>query len=221
MKKKFSFFICFVLLLVTVSGCGFLTESKPEEPMTPSEIVEDESVDIQEPTEESEISEDVVESETITPAEVVIETITDGSAQGYFTTTDLDGNEVTQEIFTESKLTVVNVWATYCGPCIREMPDLGELADEYDSTEVQIIGIPSDAGSQDYIDYAKSLIEQTGADYVHLLPTQEVYDWGLYDLQYVPTTFFVNSEGEIIDTVVGSMSKEDWKILINDKLASL
>lgn len=141
--------------------------------------------------------------------------------KGYFTTTDLDGNEVTQEIFTESKLTVVNVWATYCGPCINEMPYLGELSDEYDSAEVQIIGIPSDVISQDYLDYAKTLIEQTGADYTHLLPTQEVYNWGLYDIQYVPTTFFVNSEGQIVDTVVGSMSKEDWKTLIDEKLASL
>lgn len=221
MRTKFSFLICFALLFVSVAGCSFFVESKPEVPVTPDETVEDESIDVEEPIEEPEVSEDTVESETITPAEVVIATNTDGSAQGYFTTTDLNGNEVTQEIFTESKLTVVNVWATYCGPCINEMPYLGELADEYDSAEVQIIGIPMDVASQDYLDYANTLIEQTGADYTHLLPTEEVYNWGLYDIQYVPTTFFVNSEGEIIDTVVGSMTKEDWKTLIDDKLASL
>lgn len=141
--------------------------------------------------------------------------------EGYFTTTDLYGNAVTQEIFAQSDLTVVNVWATYCGPCINEMPYLGELAEEYDSSKVQIVGIPTDVYNQEYLDYALSLIDETGADYTHLLMSEELYNWGLTEIQYVPTTFFVNSEGEIIDTVVGSMSKEDWKTLIDEKLASL
>lgn len=141
--------------------------------------------------------------------------------EGYFTTTDLYGNTVTQEIFAQSDLTVVNVWATYCGPCINEMPYLGELAEEYDSSKVQIVGIPTDVYNQEYLDYALSLIHETGADYTHLLMSEELYNWGLTEIQYVPTTFFVNSEGEIIDTVVGSMSKEDWKTLIDEKLASL
>ncbi len=141
--------------------------------------------------------------------------------QGYFTTTDLYGNTVTQEIFAQSDLTVVNVWATYCGPCINEMPYLGELAEEYDSSKVQIVGIPTDVYNQEYLDYALSLVNETGADYTHLLMSEELYNWGLTEIQYVPTTFFVNSEGEILDSVVGSMSKEDWKALIDEKLASL
>ncbi|MCI8811517.1 MAG: TlpA family protein disulfide reductase, partial [Oscillibacter sp.] len=52
-----------------------------------------------------------------------------------FEGTDLDGNTVSQEIFSQSKLTMVNVWATYCNPCLSEMPGLGELAAEYDPAE--------------------------------------------------------------------------------------
>lgn len=138
-----------------------------------------------------------------------------------FVTTDLYGNEVTEDIFSESKLTVLNVWATYCGPCINEMPYLGELAEEYEAADVQIVGVPTDVVNQEYLDYAMTIIDETGADYTHLLLTQELYDWGLQDIQYVPTTFFVNSRGEIIDTVIGSMAKEGWKELIDEKLASL
>ena len=52
-----------------------------------------------------------------------------------FATTDLDGNPVTaEEIFSENKVTMVNLWGTFCGPCINEMPDLevlnGRLADK-------------------------------------------------------------------------------------------
>ena len=42
-----------------------------------------------------------------------------------FSTTDLEGNAVDQSMLADYDLTMVNVWATYCGPCISEMPDLG------------------------------------------------------------------------------------------------
>ena len=46
---------------------------------------------------------------------------------GEFTATDLAGNEVTQSVFEGHPVTMVNVWATFCGPCLREMPDLGAI----------------------------------------------------------------------------------------------
>ena len=214
MKKKYLVAVVCVIATVALCGCGLFGKSEPEIQEIPEDVVsepeedvgtgefeENESLDVNEPVEESEE--------------------TAGGARGYFTTTDLYGNTVTQEIFAQSDLTVVNVWATYCGPCINEMPYLGELAEEYDYSKVQIVGIPTDVYNQEYLDYALSLINETGADYTHLLMSEELYNWGLTEIQYVPTTFFVNSEGEIIDTVVGSMSKEDWKILIDEKLASL
>ena len=57
---------------------------------------------------------------------------------------DLEGNTISEDVFLQSKLTMVNVWATYCGPCLNEMPGLGELAAEHDRAEFQIIGIVSD-----------------------------------------------------------------------------
>lgn len=214
MKKKYLVAVVCIMAMVALCGCGLFGKpeeeiqelpedvvSEPEEDVVAGEFEENESLDVNEPVEGSEE--------------------TAGGARGYFTTTDLYGNTVTQEIFAQSDLTVVNVWATYCGPCINEMPYLGELAEEYDSSKVQIVGIPTDVYNQEYLDYALSLVNETGADYTHLLMSEELYNWGLTEIQYVPTTFFVNSEGEIIDTVVGSMSKEDWKTLIDEKLASL
>ncbi len=230
MKKKYLIAIVCMIATVALCGCSLFGRPEPEvqelpevvEPESGEDVVEDEpeesenlgagefeeneSLDLNEPVDESEV-ENLVTS--------------GGSAQGYFTTTDVYGNTVTQEIFAQADLTVVNVWATYCGPCINEMPYLGELAEEYDSSKVQIVGIPTDVYNQEYLDYALSLINETGADYTHLLMSEELYNWGLTDIQYVPTTFFVNSEGEILDSVVGSMSKEDWKALIDEKLASL
>ena len=76
------------------------------------------------------------------------ESESEGSSQekifGEFETVTLTGEPVTQEIFGEAKLTMVNIWATYCSPCIQEMPELAELAREYEDRGVQIVGLLSD-----------------------------------------------------------------------------
>ena len=60
---------------------------------------------------------------------------------GEFEVTDLDGKKVDKSIFQEADVTMVNVWATFCNPCLEEMPYLAELSKEYDSKNVQIIGL--------------------------------------------------------------------------------
>lgn len=230
MKKKYLVAVVCIMAMVALCGCGLFGKPEPEIQEFPEDVVSEEVVP---GSEEDVIADEPEESESLGTGEFeenesldVNEPVEEpeeaaGGARGYFTTTDLYGNTVTQEIFAQSDLTVVNVWATYCGPCINEMPYLGELAEEYDSSKVQIVGIPTDVYNQEYLDYALSLVNETGADYTHLLMSEELYNWGLTEIQYVPTTFFVNSEGEILDSVVGSMSKEDWKALIDEKLASL
>ncbi len=144
-----------------------------------------------------------------------------------FTATDLEDNEVSQEILAEYDLTLVNVWATFCGPCLREMPSLGELAAEYQPQGVNIIGIVSDTLTsegeldEDQVDLARDLVEETKAEYTHLLPSQDLF--GLLGQIYaVPTTFFVDSEGnQVGDTYMQSMSKEELSELIESHLAQV
>ncbi len=129
-----------------------------------------------------------------------------------------DGETVTSDIFADSRLTMVNVWATYCNPCLMEMPYLGELADEYSPEDFQIVGIISDVleGDEDALQTALSLIDETGADtYTHLLLNESLYTAMLTDVTAVPTTFFVDSEGRILDTVLGSKDKDTWKEIID------
>lgn len=130
---------------------------------------------------------------------------------------DMEGNVVSSDILSGSKLTMINVWATYCNPCLNEMPGLGELAQEYDASEFQIIGIISDVqegADQKMVDLAAELIERTGADYPHLLLNESLYYALLTDVSAVPTTFFLDEKGRILDTVIGSMSKGEWEEMI-------
>ena len=135
-----------------------------------------------------------------------------------FEAADLEGNPVSQEIFTQSKLTMVNVWATYCNPCLREMPGLGELAADYDPSEFQIIGVVSDVREGADLSLVESLVQETGADYPHLLANDSLDQAFLAGVTSVPTTFFFDGEGAYLGGVVGSAEKSAWEELIHELL---
>ena len=144
---------------------------------------------------------------------------------GSFTTTDINGNEVTEKIFTQSTLTMVNIWATFCGPCINEMPDLGKLNTEYKDQGFQVVGIVLDSKSDNdvtfdnIIESAKTIISDTGASYLHILPSKSLYSIRLNEVTAVPETVFVNSEGNVVgETYLGSKSKAEWETIIENLL---
>ena len=140
------------------------------------------------------------------------------SAAADFEGTDMEGNAVTSEVFSKSKLTMINVWATYCSPCLNEMPELGELAQEYEQEDFQIIGIVSnvpEGADEEKLELVEVLIDQTSAQYPHLLLNNSMTDGLLADVSAVPTTFFIDQEGKILDTVVGARDKAAWKEIID------
>lgn len=143
---------------------------------------------------------------------------------GEFSSTDLKGNNVTQDIFQEAEVTMLNVWATYCSPCLREMPDLAELNGEYDQGEFQILGIVSDVSfaNQESMETAMAIIEETGADYPHLVISEDLLKGPLSGVQVVPTTFFLDKEGNIIgEAYSGAKSKDEWKEIIDASLEAV
>lgn len=131
---------------------------------------------------------------------------------------DLEGNAVTSDIFSQSKLTMVNVWATYCNPCLSEMPGLGELASEFEPAEFQIIGIVSDVWEGEDQTLVESLVQETGAAYPHLLANDSINQALLSSVSGVPTTFFFDGEGAYLGGVVGSAEKSTWEELIHELL---
>ena len=144
-----------------------------------------------------------------------------------FSTTDLEGNAVDQSILEDYDLTMVNVWATYCTPCLQEMPDLGELASEYADKGVQILGLVSDVLNSDgtisdsQVETAQEIVEETGASYQHLLPSADLL--GLLSQIYgVPTTFFVDSAGNQVGyAYVTAMEREEFVEIIDAALAEV
>lgn len=137
---------------------------------------------------------------------------------GEFETITLYGEEVDQDIFTEADLNMVNIWGTFCGPCIQEMPDLAELSEEYEEKGLRIIGIISDVMTAEH-EAAVTIVEKTGADYTHLLLSEDLLDSYLWEIQVVPTTVFLDGEGKQVGEVyTGSRSKEAWSEIIDEML---
>ena len=60
---------------------------------------------------------------------------------GTFAATDMDGNAVDESILSGKKVTMINLWAPWCGPCVGEMPDLQKLNEKYADKGFQVIGV--------------------------------------------------------------------------------
>ena len=135
-----------------------------------------------------------------------------------FSTTDMDGKKVTNDIFADYDLTVVNFWATYCNPCIDELPELAEWKKELPDN-VNLIGLLVDVDEKDSDQYklAEKIISQTGADYQHLIVTEE-FDDMISNLVGVPTTFFVDSTGKIIGEPFAGADVSAYKQTVEDYL---
>ena len=145
---------------------------------------------------------------------------------GNFTARDLEGKTYTQELLGGAKLTVFNAWGTFCPPCLREMPDLGKLAEELKPEGVQIVGLLCDwfdrhgGESSAQIEKAKKIAAKTGATYLHLLLDEKLLKY-LGSFNAIPQTFFVAKNGEIVGAVTGAQSGDAWQKMICDVLAKL
>ncbi|MBF8982451.1 TlpA family protein disulfide reductase [Lutibacter sp. B2] len=142
-----------------------------------------------------------------------------GKVMSEFTTKDIEGNEVTQEIFKDKKITMINVWGTFCGPCIEEMPDLQKIYEEYKGEDFNLIGLVADVELGNDPKEATEVVNQTGVKYKNILVNEVLNEEILSNFDYVPFTIFVNAEGKILDTMVaGSLSYEGYKSKIDTLL---
>ena len=138
---------------------------------------------------------------------------------------EIEGKEVdSASIFKQHKVTMINVWATYCQPCIKEMPDLEKLSQTLKEKDIQIIGILSDvvdsSGKYDQTswDLGKQIVKETGITYPTILCDTTAFTDKIA-LDAVPTTFFVDADGKIIGkTQVGSVYNDEYEKLALEAL---
>lgn len=200
MKKIVLVFLIMVLAL-NVMACG------------------DENVDLGAEEQESNVDNE-------TPSELP-KGVIESEAEKYGNLNEFETMTFEDEIFNQDDLakydiTMVNIWGTFCGPCIKELPELGELAKEVPNN-VNVIGLCTDyIGNEDY---AKKLLSDSGAEYTNIILSPEIQKSLTKNIQYVPTTVFLDSKGNIIGRVkVGAPAgdvKEAYLKLINEALEAI
>ncbi|GMQ56339.1 hypothetical protein AN1V17_07320 [Vallitalea sediminicola] len=136
-----------------------------------------------------------------------------------FKAKDTNGNDVDNSIFEGKKLTMINVWATTCGACVDEMPELQKLYKEMKEKDINVIGIVTDASEE--LELTKTIIEKTGVEYTNIVPDDSLNEY-LKNLTATPTTIFVNEKGEKVgDIQIGAPrenAKEVYEEEINNRL---
>ena len=127
-----------------------------------------------------------------------------------FAAQTIDGKPVTNEIFAAKKITVVNIWGTFCPPCIGEMPALGKLARTLPN-DAQIIGLVCDASENSIqIQRAQKITAEANATFLNIVPDAALMKF-MENVEAVPTTIFVNSKGEVIGKAIIGANVEEYK----------
>ena len=116
------------------------------------------------------------------------------------------GKTISFSEFTKGKVVLLNSWATWCGPCRREVPDLVALSNELASKGVVVFGVSVDH-KDDRLQLVKTFCERMGIPYINIIDNLEIAD-GYGKIQSIPTTFIIDRQGNVVQRITGSQSKE-------------
>ena len=194
MKQIICFLSAFALMLM-LCGCGAKREDETAVDSSPVSPV----IESAEPAVFSDPSQDI---------------LSDGEDTGLtsaftFTTTDRDGNRADETIFSGHRLTLLNFWEPWCGPCVQEMPELQKLYEDYSENGLLIIGIYSTPGmEEDVTDVLASA--DTAYPILHYTADFDGFRTG-----YVPTSVFIDGEGKPVgEIIIGARGYSEWEALV-------
>ena len=138
-----------------------------------------------------------------------------GELAGFVSET-LDGQKFSYEFFGEHEITVINLWATWCQPCVGELESFEKLNNAYKDKGVAVVGILFDSEDDGMIIEGKNILADKGATYTQLRMSESarIMLEEAYQVAAMPTTFFIDSNGDVIKTEIGANSYDGWvKIL--------
>lgn len=142
--------------------------------------------------------------------------LTDSPKVQNFRLSNLDNRTTSYKSLKGEKLTVIDFWATWCKPCIKSIPKLVELSDEFESNGVNFIGISIDGPRN--LAKVKPFARSLGVKYPVLLDTDSAVMAKL-GVQAVPSLLIVNSDDEIVYFHEGYKPGEE--IAIRDEILKL
>jgi thiol-disulfide isomerase/thioredoxin len=126
---------------------------------------------------------------------------------------DLEGREVSSDQF-KGKVVVVDFWATWCGPCIEEIPGYIALQKKYGPDGLVIVGVSLDRRGPAHV---KQFAQAKGMNYTLVMGDEAVVE-AFGNFQAIPTTFLISREGRILNQKTGAAPVEEYEKLVQAAL---
>jgi peroxiredoxin len=136
--------------------------------------------------------------QTLTP-----EPAQEGNRAPDFTLQNLKGEDVTLSSF-RGKTVMINFWAVWCDPCVKELPSIQNVSKEWSSKGLVVLAIAVKENEQ--LDTVEQYITQNSYTFPVLFDSQGINS--VYNATYLPTTFFIDTEGIIKKIQVGSFENQ-------------
>lgn len=130
-----------------------------------------------------------------------------------FTLKDLEGRDVSSDSF-KGKVVVVDFWATWCGPCVEEIPGYVALQERYGKDGLVIVGISLDRRGAEHV---KKFTVKHGMNYVVVMGDDAVGE-AFGGIAAIPTTILIDRQGKIRHKKVGSMHHDEYEKLLRPLL---
>jgi outer membrane lipoprotein-sorting protein/thiol-disulfide isomerase/thioredoxin len=137
-----------------------------------------------------------------------------GQAAPNFTLPDLNGATVSLQSL-RGKAVLINFWASWCGPCVAEMPHLERLHREYKDKGVIILGIDDEEA-----EVAKNYLKRKGYTFNTLIDADKKA-WRMYRVNAIPQSYFITKDGRIAASLLGSHHEGELRGGIEKALAGI
>ena len=117
------------------------------------------------------------------------------------------------------KVVLLNIWATWCAPCRKEMPSLDRLQSTFGNSEFQVLAIATDEGG---VGIVQGFYRKFGIKELEVFVDESGESMSKHKVVGLPTTLLIDRSGNAIDVKVGSIERdsEEAILFINEKLSS-
>ncbi len=211
MNKKILLVLTSILICILIFGCTDRNVSESNDGEESSRQVNEEKNDQSQENQieitEDEGTENNEESKSVNEENPEIkEGIFVGDRAPDFTILDREGNEISLSNF-KGKPIFLNFWASWCPPCVEEMPYIQNIYNTYKDKDVVVLAINVTAAEKNGEKDTNEFLEKNNYTFPVLLDI-EGEAASTYGIRYFPTSYFIDENGIIVNTVVGGMTKE-------------
>lgn len=187
--KKYSYLIAVIAITTTLNACNCKNNKQTaENGMQQTENVAQQKIEDSMQTEQTSVAIDPTSSKFI---DIEMPSIT--------------GKKIRlSNVVKNNKLTLLDFWASWCRPCMEELPNVAEAYKKYHNKGLEIVGISLDEDEKSW----KQAVETMKLSWIQM---SDLKDWDntaarAYNINAIPTTILINQKGEIVATNLRGMA---------------